>query len=139
MKKSILVLAGVLALIGLAPAQKRPPTRKLWAFFSESTGDLKSVAQALRAMRSKHPELVIRPSLLVEDFASIARPPESLAAGLREIPNLTLAIYDEEGLSLARELRLDRLPAFALVVEDGGSRKAFVAYGSGANLLELAR
>lgn len=113
-------------------------------FFSDSSGDLEAAARALAELRANHPSVRIRPVFLAQDFASLAAPPEDFARGLRALKaavgeDFSLRVYDEDGLALARELKLDRLPAFAAIESRGARRRARVAYGARANLEELVR
>ncbi len=144
MEKAAWIAALLLAAVGLALAQDRRPPRRdagveIAFFFSDSTHDLESSARALKALRAKHPDLRIKPVFLVEDFGSIANPSAEFAAGIRELryavgQDFALPIYDEDGLALARRLKLDRLPAYALLVN---GHRAFVACGTRVNLEEL--
>jgi hypothetical protein len=139
----------LLAVAGLVLAQDLRSTRgeaktELAFFFSDSTQDLEASARALVGLRTKHPSLRIQPVFLVEDFASLAKPSEEFARGIRELryavgQDFGLHVYDEDGLALAREIKLDRLPAYALVAKQGERRRAFVAYGTRPNLEELVR
>lgn len=149
MKKLLWVVIALVVVIGVVLAQDLRSGRgesgtELVFFFSDSTRDLETAARALRALRAKDPSLRIRPVFLAEDFAAIGQPTEELAAGVRELKyavgeELSLRIYDEHGLALARELKIERLPAFAVVVTTGDRRKACVAYGARANLEELLK
>jgi hypothetical protein len=145
MKKPAWIAGLLLAAVGLALAQDlRPPRRdagtELVFFFSDSAPDLEASALALRGLRAKHLDLRIKPVFLVEDFASIANPSAEFASGIRELryavgQDFAAPVYDEAGLALARKLKLDRLPAYALV----NGQRAFVACGTRANLEELLR
>jgi hypothetical protein len=139
----------LLAVAGLVLAQDLRSTRgeaatELAFFFSDSTRDLEATSRALGALRKKHPSLRVRPVFLAEDFYSLAKPSEEFARGIRELKyavgqDFGLQVYDEDGLALARELKLDRLPAFALIATTGDRRRAYVAYGARPNLEELVR
>lgn len=145
------VAAGVLALAAALSAENarsaRPGgSRELWFFFSPSAKGLAREAQALGAFLTEHPEVVLRPCLLVKDWKDVAQPGSDLAdtiAALRALSGslFSLPLWDEEGLRLARALGIERLPAYALLdaPEKSGPRKARLAYGKGANLQELAR
>ncbi len=149
MKNLAWIAVALVVLIGVVFAQDLRATRgdaetELAFFFSDSTKDLESASRALRALRAKHPSLRIKPVFLVEDFGSIAKPADELTAGIRELKyavgeDFSLRIYDEDGLALARQLKIDRLPAFAVIVTSGDRRKACVAYGTRANLEELLK
>lgn len=147
MKTPAWMAALLLALASLVLAQDLRSTRgeaatELAFFFSDSTRDLETSARALGALRTKHPSLRIRPVFLAEDFSSLAKPSEEFARGIRELKyavgqDFGVQVYDEDGLALARELKLDRLPAFALIAKRGERRRAYVAYGTRPNLEEL--
>lgn len=150
MKKLVWLVVLVLAIVvGFVLAQDLRSKREgggpeLVFFFSDSSKDLESAARALRAARAKHPKLRIRPVFLAEDFSSLTQPTTDFAAGVRELQyavgdNFSLQIYDEGGLALARQLKLNRLPAFAVVVTRGERQRASVAYGAQANVEELLR
>ncbi len=146
MKKTAWIAGLLLAAVGLALAQDRRPPRRdagmeIAFFFSDSAPDLEASARTLKGLRAKHPDLRIKPVFLVEDFGSIANPSAEFAAGIRELryavgQDFAAPIYDEDGLALARTLKLDRLPAYALLVN---GQRAFVACGTRANLEELLR
>jgi len=149
MKTLAWVVVALLVLIGVVFAQDLRATRgnsetEIAFFFSDSTKDIESASRALRALRAKHPSLRIRPVFLAEDFGSIVKPTDDLTAGIRELKyavgeEFSLPLYDEDGLALARQLKIDRLPAFGVIVTNGDRRKAYVAYGSRANLEELLK
>jgi len=139
----------LLALAGLVFAQDFRSTRgetatELAFFFSDSTRDLETSTRALRALRQSHPSLRIRAVFLAEDFSSLAKPSEEFARGIRELKyvvgqDFAVQVYDEDGLALARDLKLDRLPAFSVIATTGDRRRAYVAYGARPNLEELVR
>lgn len=148
--KNLAWVAGLLiVVIGSAFAHHTRSTltdgaMELAFFFSDSTRDLEAASRALGALRGKHPSLRMRPVFLVDDFASLGKPPGYFARGIRELQyavgqDFGVRVYDEEGLALARELKLDRLPAWALIVNKSERRRAVVAYGTQANLEELVR
>lgn len=149
MKNLVWIPVLLLALIGIVLAQDICSTREsteseLVFFFSDSTRDLEASARALRKLRADHPSLRIRPIFLAEDFSSIAKPTTEFARGIGELKyaigeDFGVAVYDESGLALARQLKLDLLPAYALVVNSGKRPRAFTIYGAGANLEELLR
>ena len=149
MKNLAWVAAILLAVVGVVLAQDLGSTRgdavsEFVFFFSETSPDLATSARALRELRRKHPSLPIRPVFLAADFGSLARPRAEFAAGIRELKaavgeDFSVHVYDEEGLALARDLGLDRLPAYALILTHGEGRRAFVAHGTRANLEELLR
>lgn len=148
-KKLLWIPVLILALIGLVLAQDVRPTRveaetELAFFFSDSTRDLEVSARALRGLRTNHPSLRIRPVFLAEDFSSLAKPTNEFARGIRELKyavgeDFGVAVYDEDGLALARRLKLDQLPAYAFLVTTGKRQRAFVACGTNADLEELLR
>lgn len=143
------IIALSLVAVGFSLAQDfgaaRPTSEpELAFFFSDSTKDLEQATGAIRALRAKQPKLRIKPVFLVEDFASIATPTETFASVIRELrsvvgPEFALPIYDEDGLALARRIKIDRLPAFAVIATHGDTKRASLAYGSRANLEELLR
>jgi len=143
------VSIALVAALGLALAQDiRPAGRggdaELVFFFSDTTRDLELAARNLRGLRAKHPSLRIRPVLLVADFKSLAKPTTEFAAGIRELNyaigrEYGVRVYDEDGLALAKNLNLDRLPAYALIAKDEERQQAAVTYGTRANLEELLR
>ena len=149
MKKLAWIPVLLLALVGLVLAQDSRSKRveadtELAFFFSDSTRDLEVSARALRVLRTNHPSLRIRPIFLAEDFTSLAKPTTEFARGIRELKyavgeDFGVAVYDEDGLALARQVKLDRLPAYALLVNTGKRQQAFVVYGTNANLEELLR
>lgn len=150
MKKLACVVGLLVAVaVGLVFAQDIRKARgdtdtELAFFFSDSTPDLEASARALGGLRTKHPSLRIRPVFLAQDFASIAKPSTEFALGIRELrvvmgQDFSVRVYDEEGLALARQLKLDRLPAYALILDKGKRQQAFVAYGTKTNLEELVR
>jgi len=149
MKKLVWVAIALVVVIGVVLAQDlraghADSDTELVFFFSDSTKDIESAARALRALRAKRPSLRVRPIFLAEDFGSVAKPSDDLTAGIRELKyavgdGFSLALYDEDGLALARQLKIDRLPAFAAIVTSGERRKTCVAYGTRANLEELLK
>lgn len=149
LKKLAWIAVALVLAVGVVLAQDLRAKRgnsetELAFFFSDSTKDLETASRTMRALRAKNPSLRIRPVFLVEDFESIAKPTDELAAAIRELKyaigeEFSLRIYDEDGLALARDLKIDRMPAFAVIVTDGDRRKAWVAYGARANLEELLK
>lgn len=148
--KTLAWMAGILLIgAGLALAQdlrsrRGEPQVELAFFFSDSTRDLEVSARALRKFRTENPSLRIRPIFLAQDFKTLAKPTEALARGIRELryavgEDFALQVYDEAGLALARDLKLDWLPAYALISNRGERRRAFLAYGTQPNLEELVR
>jgi len=142
------VAAGAAIAGAQAPQGGRPPakTRTLWFFFAPSQKGLAEEAARLRDLLKAHPDLELRASVLVDDWSHIRKPCEELAHALKVLaavvgPGFSLPLWDDEGLRMARELGVDRLPAYALVehAPRGTGRHAHVAYGRGANLTELVR
>lgn len=156
---------------GKSRAEKRTPKaekiykhkHELWFFFSPSGPDLSKDVRRLRAFLEKHPEISLRPCLLVDDFKAIEKPSDELGATLKELRSLwsltgreeptpgafSIRVWDEEGLAFARELGIDRLPSYTLVAGPGSpsgsgggrrsARRAHVVYGQGAQFEELVR
>lgn len=70
-------------------------------------------------------------------------PSEDLADAIKAVGalGLTLRLWDDGGLALARELRIDRLPAYAVIDSPGpsGVRRVRTASGYEVKLGELLR
>jgi|GEM_PF-5147028 len=160
-----LILAGV----GIVRAQEgkrglpldrgaKAPTpekrRQLWLFFSPTGKNLSEDVRAIGELLKRHEDVELRPCLLVDDWEAFEHPTEDFTRTLKELRSLealegaspfSIRVWDEEGLVLARQLGIERLPAYALLVVDGMSgakaacRRAHLAYGCGARLEDLLR
>jgi hypothetical protein len=127
-----------------APA--RAPARELWFFFSPAARPLIGEVRALAQVLARHPEVELRPVFLAEDWRVLKNPGEDLAQAIKELRALRgaeggIRVWDDEGLSLAREIGIARLPAYAVLEASArtGVRKAKVAVGHGAKIEELLR
>lgn len=149
---AILGAAVTLAAAGSAIAQARrappqdAPQRELWLFFTPDTARLAADVRTLGEVLGRHSDLALRPALLSESTAFLKAPPVDLADTVKALaalpgPGLSLRLWDDEGLARARELGIDRFPAWALVdpPDRAGTRRARVAFGYGAKLEELLR
>lgn len=145
-------LSALVAGVGLARAQERPSgkllakTRTFWFFFAPSQTGLAKEAARIRDLFKAHPELEFRAALFVDDWSLVRKPAEDFALAFKDLsllvgPGFSLPLWDDEGLRMARDLGVDRLPAYAVVepASRGSVRRAHVAYGRGANLMELVR
>ncbi len=120
-------MAGAAALAAAAGAQDRgssepasePDPAVLYFFFTPDTPDLAAAARAVRASGAR-----VRPVLLADRFRGW---PDGFAAALPDLGEL--ALVDEEGLALARRLRISRTPCFVV--------GRHVAYGSKVDLKEM--
>ncbi len=141
-----LAAGGLVGLLGLWPAAGAPDPgdggRTLTFFFApDSPGQAELARTAVDYLLRKDGSVRLRSVLLVPDFAALGRVQEGspFTRTLRELSRvsaggpLDLAVYDEEGLALARAWKIDRLPALVLV-EDG---TAHVSSGSGARPQDL--
>ena len=143
MTKSIL-LAVLLGMVGQAKdrlPEKELARGRLLFFFSRETprvGELsRKVAEAVSAQKGK---LTLRPVLLVEDFREIGRLDEKhpFYQALKELGrlfggSLDLRLYDEEGLRLASDWKVTKLPTLVLV--RGGT--AHKVSGAGIDVREF--
>jgi hypothetical protein len=135
-----LLAIGALALGTPAPGSQVQPRndgeRTLYYFFGpDSPGQAELARRATDYVLEKKGAVRLRSVLLVGDFAALGRIKEEspFTKSLKELGRvsggpLDLAIYDEEGLALARSWKIERLPAIVLVT--GG--RAHVAIGSRA-------
>jgi hypothetical protein len=153
--KTVLAILGAaltLAAAGSAVAQARrspapeAPRRELWLFFSPDSARLAADVRSLGEVLVLHPEVTFRPALLSESSSYLKAPPADLAETVKALsalrgPAVSLRIWDDEGLCRARELGIDRFPAWALVdsPDRTGLRQARVATGYGAKIEELLR
>jgi len=115
-------------------------TQTLWFFFAPGQKGLASEARRIGDYLRVHPELDFRPCLLLDDGEPIRRPSRDLAETIRILqalqgPGFALPLWDGEGAAFARELGIERLPAYALV--DARAKKAHVATGQGARFEDL--
>ncbi len=127
-------------------APQEAPRRELWLFFTPDAARLAADVRSLGEVLGRHPDLSLRPTLLSESTAFLKAPPADLADTVKALaalpgPGLSLRLWDDEGLARARELGIDRFPAWALVdaPDRTGLRRARVAFGYGAKLEELVR
>jgi len=157
LKSSLAVLAILgagltLADAGTAIAQARSapaensPRRELWLFFTPDASHLAPDIRNLGEVLGRHPDLSLRPTLLSESTGFLKAPAADLADTVKALaalpgPGLSLRLWDDEGATQARELGIDRFPAWALVEapDRTGLRRARVAFGYGAKLEELVR
>lgn len=128
---------------GIAPAAR---VRELWLFFSPSETRLAPEIRMLGDFLKRHPDIALRPALLAQDTAFVKAPPADLAESVKALaelpgPGLALRLWDDEGLARARDLGIDRFPAWALVdsADASGVRRARVATGYAPRLEELLR
>lgn len=119
------------------------PSRELWVFFSPSERELAAELRRLREVLRKHPEVAVRPVFLTEDWTALKKPSRDLAQTIDAVKELglSLRLWDDEGLGMARDLGVARLPAYAAVdaADRSGVRRARVAHGYGVNVEELLR
>src|SRR5579862_5540473 len=126
-----LVAGGLLGFLGLWPASSAPSPedggRTLHVFFApDSPGQAELARTVADYVLDKKGTVRLRGVLLVPEFAALGRVREGspFTRTLRELSRvsagapLDLAIYDEEGLALARAWKIERLPALVLV--EGG-------------------
>jgi hypothetical protein len=133
------------SLLGMSPQERGAgsrPARELWVFLSLAETDLRADFKAIHGLRQDGAAFTVRPCLLVEEFTALKKSKEvhvENVKALRELvgEGMRLPILDEEGLSMARALGVERVPAFCLV--DPVSRRAHVTYGRGARLSEVLR
>lgn len=98
----------------------------VWVFFSPDSPDASKILEALRGER-------VRTVMLVERYFGDRAPAAPFLSTLQAAGEIR--VVDEEGLAKARELKISRLPAVAVV--RGG--RAHVATGAGADVKELLR
>jgi hypothetical protein len=114
---------------------------RLRIFFSPEAPPSERTLARLRKIQTDHPGMRTDHHLLVDDFRDLSLTPsvgfQAAVKALRESggPEFGLSIFDEEGLRLAANYGLSRLPA---VVLDRGGR-VHVAYGSDPDLEELLK
>lgn len=133
------------ALFGVVPQEHGTasrPERMLWIFFSMAETDLRADLAWISQRKRAGALFGIRPCLLLENPGAIKSPKQVHVENVKALselvgPGFELPLLDEEGLSMARALGIERLPAFCLV--DSASRRAHVAYGRGAHLGEVFR
>ena len=131
---------------GLSPLAQKKQSRELWLFFSPDGKSLALDVRALGRFLRRHPEVVLRPCLLVQDWHSIKKASKDFADTVKALravigPAFSIPVWDREGLAFARELGIDRVPAVALLGAPGraGPTCAHLAYGRGVKLAELLR
>lgn len=131
----------------LSPQERNPGSGTaaegtLYFFFSAESPHSPPAAKAFSALLASHKgKFKPRPVLLVEDWKAWKRPTQDapLYRAVRELggengpPGVNLAVFDEEGLRLAKGWKLTRLPAFVLVAHG----KAHLVYGTRVALEEL--
>ena len=141
--RTLIIGAALLpALLGICPHEReaaQAPARVLWIFLSLAETDLRTDLQAINHIKHEF-AFAVRPCLLAEDFTALKKVKEVHALNLKALRDLVgegfgLPVVDEEGLAMARAIRIERLPAYALV--DRASRRAHVVYGRGARLSEV--
>jgi hypothetical protein len=110
-------------------------------FFSPEAPPSERTLARLRMIQADHPGMRIDHHLLVGDFRDLSLIPsvgfQAAVKALRESggPEFGLSIFDEEGLRLAANYGLSRLPA--VVLDRGGL--VHVAYGSDSDIEELLK
>lgn len=145
--RTSLTLASLLpALLGMAPQDRVPAPKELWIFFSPGDPDFTKTLAEVQGLVRSGTAVRLRPVFLVDDHSQLKHPSEALAQnvkGLRALigEEFAMRVWDDDGLAIARALRLERLPAVVLVDRDraGAPVKAHVAYGAGVNLKELCQ
>lgn len=98
----------------------------VWVFVSPDAPDATGVFEQLKGRR-------VRAVLLVERYFGEREPAEAFLATVKAAGELRP--YDEEGLAMARRLKIRRVPAVAVVRGD----HAHVAAGTRVNVQELLR
>lgn len=144
----IVLSAGVAAgqEVRRGPAAPARPARELWLFFSPSVPGLARELAPLGEALRRRPDIRVRPAFLSVAWDALGAPTEEVAElfrGIRSLQGgeLSVAPWDPEALRLAREVGIDRLPAYALVEPPDGSgrRTARVAQGFGVKFEGLLR
>lgn len=98
----------------------------VWVFFSPDAPDATPIFRQLEGRR-------VRAVLLVERYFGEREPSEAFLAAVRAAGEVRA--YDEEGLRMARRLKIRRVPAVAVVDGD----HAHVAAGTRVQVKELLR
>jgi hypothetical protein len=137
--------AGAALLPGiLSPGEEAPggPALELWIFVSPEDPDLGAALGSIERLRRDSRPFLIRPCLLAEGGERLKRPTEIQVRNIQALrrligPGFGLVVADSLGLARARELGIQRLPAFALLDPKAG--RAHVAYGTRANVEDLFR
>lgn len=114
--------AALLALAVGAPAED--PV--VWVFLSPDAPEASALLRGLQGER-------VRTVLLVERYFGTREPSEAFLANVQAAGELR--VVDEEGLQMAKRLKIRQLPALAVV----RGRRAHVASGTRADLKELMR
>lgn len=134
------------AQLGMAPQDRARAPKELWIFFSPGDADFTKTLSDVQGLVRSGTAVRLRPVFLVDDHSVLKNPSEALAQnvkGLRALigEEFAMRVWDDDGLAVARALRLERLPAMVLVDRDRGGApvKAHVAYGAGVNLKELCQ
>jgi hypothetical protein len=127
------------------PVAKTPPL-ELWLFFSPAEARLAPDLHTFGEFLKRHPAITLRPTLLSPDAGFLRAPPADLADSVKALAALqgaalSLRLWDDEGLARARELGIDRFPAWALLdpPDRTGLRRARIAIGYGPKFEELLR
>ena len=132
-------LATPLLLSGMQ--DRKDESARLRVFFSPEAPPSERTLARLRKTQADHPGMRIDHHLLVGDFRDLSLTPsvgfQAAVKALRESggPEFGLSIFDEEGLRLAANYGLSRLPA--VVLEHGG--RVHVAYGSDPDIEEILK
>jgi hypothetical protein len=119
--------------------ERKGESGRLHLFFSPEDPFSGRFLTRLSSLRKDHPKPEVSFHLLVRDFRNLSGTPSAAFQAMVDTlkdsggPEFGLALFDEEGVSLARRLGVSKLPAAAL--EQGG--RSHVAYGSDLNLEEL--
>jgi len=130
------LLLGLLIAPG-AGAEAQPPSgagRTLYFFFApDSPGQAELARSAVDYVLGKTGAVNLRSVLLVGDFAALGKVKEEspFTKSLKELSRISggpldLAIFDDEGLALAKAWKIERLPAVVLIAEG----RAHIATGS---------
>jgi len=128
---------GLLALTVLAGAAQAQPSKgqhTLYFFFTpETPGQAELARSVVDYVLARKGAVLLRNVLLVEDFGALGRVKEQspFTKALKELGRISggpldLAVYDEEGLAIAKSWKIRRLPTLVLVAEG----KAHIATGS---------
>jgi hypothetical protein len=110
----------LLALLGARPEE--PPV--VWVFFSPDAPDAGPIFRQLKGQR-------VRPVLLVERYFGTREPSDAFLASVKAAGDVRA--FDEEGLRMARQWGVRRVPAVAVVAGD----RVHLAAGSRVNVREL--
>lgn len=143
---ALLVLLWIRGACSQETSSARAASHELWIFFSPEAPPLASDLERLGATLRKSPGIVPRPVLLASELVRLRKPGKELAEAVKALQTLQgeafgLQVLDEAGLARAKDLGIDRLPAYALLEAPSrtGPRRAFVAAGLGVKFEELLR